>query len=59
MVGLLHPGVRDDELAVVEHGVADEPIEEVACLLAELLRLGFELLEGLGEAVGDLHVRGP
>ena len=30
------PGVRDDEPAVVEHEVADEAVEEVARLLAQL-----------------------
>lgn len=36
--------------------MADQPIEEVADLVAERVGLGVELLEGLCQAVGDLHV---
>jgi hypothetical protein len=50
------PGVGDDATAVVEHGVADEAVDERGDLGAELLGLGVELGEGLGEAVGDLDV---
>ena len=50
------PGVGDDELAVVEHDVADEPVEERLDLVAELVGSRVELLERLGQAVGDLDV---
>lgn len=36
--------------------MAHEPVEEVSDLGAKLLGLGVELIEGLGHAVGDLHV---
>ena len=51
--------MRDDELAAVEHDVADEPVEEVACPIAELVGLQLELLQSLARAVGDLHVAAP
>jgi hypothetical protein len=48
--------VSDDEFAVVEDVVAHEAIEEGCHLGAEFLGFGRELLDGLGEAVGDLHI---
>ena len=51
------PGVRDDELAVVEHVVADQAVEERARPASRNSggsRL--ELRERLGEPVRDLHV---
>jgi len=56
LVGLLHARVRDDEPAVVEHGMADEALEEVADLVAKLRLLPVELLERLPQPVRDLHV---
>jgi hypothetical protein len=56
LIGLLHPGVRDDELSVVEHDVADELVEEVAGLIAKLVRLAFELLQRLLESMRDPDV---
>ena len=48
--------MRDHELAVVEHRMADEPVEEVTCLRAQLIRLRVELLECLRQPVRDLDV---
>jgi hypothetical protein len=56
LVGRLHARVRHDEVAVVEHDVADELVEEVAHGLSERLGLALELLERLAEAVRDPHV---
>ena len=49
-------GVGDDAAAVVEHGVADEVVDERGDLGAELVGFGVELGEGFGEAVEDLDV---
>ncbi len=48
--------MRDNELAVVEHNVADELVEEVAGLLAELVRLASELFERFTDPVSDLDI---
>src|SRR4051812_5191237 len=48
--------MRDDEVAIVEHEVADELVEELRGLLLELGRLMFELCQRLGESVGQLDV---
>ena len=56
VVGLLQPGVGDDEPAAVEHQVGDQPVAPVAHLRAELLGLGVELGEGQLQPVGALHV---
>jgi hypothetical protein len=45
-----------DAAALIEHGVADETVDEVRDLTAELLWFAVELGERLGQAVGDLHV---
>ena len=54
--GLLEAGVGDDELAAVEHVMADQAADEGRGLVGEFCRLALELFQGLGEAVGDLHV---
>ena len=54
--GLLEAGVGDDELAAVEHVMADQAVDEGRGLVGEPRGLAPELLQGLGEAVGDLHV---
>ena len=54
---LLEAGVGDDQLAVVEHVMADEPVEEARARSA--LNSGgsaAELRERFGEAVGDLDL---
>jgi hypothetical protein len=56
MVGLLEAGVRHDQPATIQHQVRDQISAEDLDLLAELLRLAAELLQGLGQAVGDLHI---
>ncbi len=59
LVRLLQAGVRDHQLAVVEHVVADQPVHELLGLLAELLRLPGELLQRLRQPVGELDVPAP
>ena len=49
LVALGHPGVGDDEPAVVEHGVAD--VSPSRNSLSAVDRVGLELLERLREAV--------
>lgn len=56
LVLLLEAGVRDDQLAVIEHEVPHEGATELADLGAEHVRLGGELRERLGEAVAGLHL---
>ena len=60
---LLHPGVGDDEVAVVEDVVADQPVEEVGEFGAEraanFVGEGVDLRQRLGQPVGDLHVLAP
>ena len=56
LVGLLHPGVRQNESPIVKDRMADQPIKEIAGLLAELVALCLELLERLREPVGDLDI---
>ena len=56
---LLHAGVRHHQLAVVEHVMADQAVEELGDLLPELRRLLLELLQRLGQPVRDLHVLAP
>ena len=46
----------DHELPLVQDDVADQLIEEVADLSPELIGLGFELVQGVGQAVRDLDV---
>ena len=46
----------DDEIAAVEHVVADQAADEGRRLVGELVRFVLELLQGLGEAVGDLDI---
>ena len=46
----------DDEPAVVEDVVADQPVHEVECSHPELLRLGLQLGQRFGQAVGDGHL---
>ena len=57
---LLHPGVGDHEVAVVEDVMAHQPVEEVGEFLAErgprLAGQGVDLGQRVGEAVGDLDV---
>ena len=57
---LLHAGMGDDQLAVVEDVVADQAVEELGQLLAERLAnvvgQGVDLGQRLGQAVRDLHV---
>jgi hypothetical protein len=55
---LLEAGVGDHELAVVEHVVADEGVDEGLGAGAQLGE-GLELGEGLGEAVGGLDLVAP
>ncbi len=60
---LLHPGVSDNELAVVEDVVAHEAVEEVGQfpLERDADRFGQcgDLGERVGQAVGDLHILAP
>src|SRR5690606_17652563 len=49
-------GVADHQPAAVEDVVADEPVDELPHLGAELLALAVHLLDGLGESVGVLHL---
>ena len=56
VVGLLEPGVRDHQPAVVEDEVADQPVHERQRLGAELLALLAQLRERLGQAVADPDV---
>ena len=56
MVGLLEPGVRHHEPAVVEHEVADQPVHERQRLSTEVLALLPQLRERLGQAVADPDV---
>jgi len=53
---LLHAGVGDDELPVIEDVVRDETVNPLHDLASELGRLAVELLERFGEAVRDPHV---
>ena len=48
--------VRDDQGAAVEHGVADETVDEGSDLVSELLRLGGELRHRLRQSVAERHV---
>jgi hypothetical protein len=59
VVGLLEPGVGDHEPPLVEDEVADQPVAEVEDLLAELLALPAQLLQGLGEPVGGRDLGAP
>src|SRR5207249_5412974 len=52
----LHPAMGDDELAVVEHVVADQPVDKLRDPLTELRRLAVKLLDGLSEPVRELYV---
>ena len=56
---LLHAGVCDDQLAIVEHIVADEIVNEVRHLRAKLRRLRVKLRERLAQPVRDLHLPTP
>ena len=49
-------GVRDDQLAVVEHVVADQAVDEVDHACDEAGRFPFQLGERLGETVRDADV---
>ena len=53
MIALLQPGVRDDEIAVIEDVVRDQSVDEAAYVLDELGRLGVELLHGALEPVAE------
>jgi len=44
----LHAGVSDDELAVIEHVVTDETVDEVGDVAAEGVGFGGQLFEGFG-----------
>src|SRR5438552_3530748 len=48
--------MRDDQVAIVEHEVTDELVEELGRLLLELGRLIFELCKRLGESMGQLDI---
>jgi hypothetical protein len=50
------PGVGNDAAPVVDHRMADQAVDELGHLDAELLGLGIELGDGLSEAVGNLDV---
>ena len=54
--GLLEAGVGDHQLAAVEHVMADQAADEGRGLVGEFRGLALQLLQGLGEAVGDLYV---
>nr|BFE54005.1 hypothetical protein GCM10017745_74320 [Saccharothrix mutabilis subsp. capreolus] len=56
MVALRQTGVRDDQVTAVEHVVRHQPVAEPLGPLPELLRLGGQLRQRLGQAVLDLHV---
>ncbi len=45
-----------DELAVIEHVVTDQTVDEVGDLWQQLGWFAFELRERLGQPVGDAHV---
>ncbi len=56
MVLLGQAGVADDQGAPVEDVVADQRLDELLGLLAEGRVLALQLLDGLGQAVGDLDL---
>ena len=56
---LFETRVSDDELAVVQHVVAHQAVNEVGHLPPGLVRLAFELLQRLREPVGQTHVLAP
>ena len=56
LVGLLQPGMRDDQPPAVQDQVRHQATAEVTDLPPELLVLGGQLAERLGQAVTDLHV---
>lgn len=56
VVALGQPRVRDDELAAVEDVVRDQAVAELVRLTAELLGLGAELFQRLGEPVRDVDL---
>ena len=56
LVALRHARVRHHEAPVVEHDVRDEAVQERADLVPERLRLLAQLLERLGQPVGDLRL---
>ena len=49
----------DDQIPVVQDVVADEAVQEIRNLPDELRRFIFQLLQGPGEAVGDVDVLAP
>jgi hypothetical protein len=53
---LLEPRVRDDELAVIEHVVTHQAVDEFRDSSTKFGRLRLELCERLGQPVGDAHV---
>ena len=59
----LHPGVGDDQLAVVEDVVAHQAVEELGQFLAErrpnVVGQGVDLGQRFGQPVRDLHVLAP
>ncbi len=56
LVLLLEPGVRDDQPPVVEHVVADQPVDEGRHLRDERRVLRLQLGDGLRQAVGQRDV---
>ena len=52
----LHAGVGHDKFAVVQHVVADQPIEKIGDLALELGRFRLKLRNRVGEAMRHLYV---
>ena len=53
---LLHPGVGDDQLAVIEQVMAGEIVDEIGDLRAKFRRLVRQLRQRLRQAVLNLHI---
>ena len=59
MVRLLHSGVSHHQLAVIQHIMPHQRVDELLCLLAEFGWLFLQLFQALVQAVRNLHIPPP